>query len=54
MADHTATSDQRTEEKERTLKPQDVGSDDLDVEPGDAAQVRGGFTPVPIPEPKEH
>jgi len=54
MPDPTPTPDQRAEEKERALQPQDVGSEDLDVEPGDAAQVRGGFTPVPIPGPEKH
>ncbi len=39
MTDPTSTPDQTTEAE----------SDDLEVEPDAAAQVRGGFTPVPIP-----
>ena len=53
MPEPTPTPDQLAE-TERVVKPPEVSAEDLDVEPGDAAQVRGGFTPVPIPSPEKH
>jgi hypothetical protein len=52
MPDSTPTPHQRAHENERPPKPQAPAAHDLDVEPGAADRIRGGFIPVPIPEPR--